>query len=172
MNIYIQFIILLVIFSLAWTGLSLAPWVPTWKKDLTRILRLANLQPSEKFYDLGCGDGKVVFYASQNSEAKVIGFEAAWPFFIYAKIKQLIFPRPNLSILLKNLYKVDLRDADCIYVFGTPKTINQKLEPKLSKELKPGSRVISYAFPFTKWTPELIDKPKPDDIDIYLYQIS
>ena len=171
MYLYWQIILLLIIFSLAWAGLSLAPWVPTWRKDLPRILKLANLQPGQTFYDLGCGDGKVVFYVSQNSSGQVIGLEAAWPFYLWCKLKQLIFHHNNLSIRLKNLYKADLKDADVVYVFGTPKKINSKLEPKLKKELKPGSLVISYAFPISNWTAKMVNKPKPDDIDIYLYQI-
>ena len=49
--------------------------------------------------------------------------------------------------------------------------LKAKLKYKLEKELKPGTRVISYAFPIEGWQPKLISKPKPTEVTIYLYKI-
>jgi SAM-dependent methyltransferase len=160
------------LFSLALAAASLAPWVPTWKKDLPRIFKLANLNPGEIFYDLGCGNGKVVFYAAKNFPIKAIGIELAFPLYLTCKLRQLFNYKKNLKFWNKDIFKVDLSPADVIYIFGTPKPIQQRLKQKLEKELKPGARIISYAFPFNEWQPKIIDKPSDKDINIYLYQRS
>ncbi len=167
---WIYLIIILVLITVAWAAWSFAPWVPTWSKDLERISRLAELQPSERFYELGCGDGRVTCYMAQRHSARAVGIEAAPPLYLVAKIRQLISQNKNTSIKLGNLFALDLTDADVIYFFGMPKRI-EKLKQKLERELKPGTRVISYTFPIESWDPILVDKPSDKDIPIHLYRI-
>jgi len=52
---------------------SFAPFVPCKKKELPRIFEVIALKDNEIFYDLGCGDGRVVFYAAQNFPVQAIG---------------------------------------------------------------------------------------------------
>jgi len=150
---------------------SFAPWVPTWKKDLPRILKLADLKSGQKFYELGSGTGKVSLYISKHSSAQIIGLEIALPLYLFCKAKQFIAGKNNLVFRWKNLYKQNLSDADVIYFFGTPKPLAKRLKQKLEKELKHGAKVISYVFPIEGWDPKVIDKPSPNDVDIFLYEI-
>ncbi len=60
---------------------SFAPFVPCRKKELPRIFEVINLKDGEIFYDLGCGDGRVVFYAARNFPVKAIGIELSLFFF-------------------------------------------------------------------------------------------
>jgi tRNA G46 methylase TrmB len=53
--------------SFAYTGLSLAPWVPTKKTDLERINQIAQLKKGEKFLEIGCGDAKVCHFIAKNN---------------------------------------------------------------------------------------------------------
>lgn len=163
------FLVLIIIATAALAGISFAPWVPAWKKDLPRIMRLADLQPGQTFYELGCGDGKVVFYAARNFDAQVIGLEISLILFGICKLKQLFYKNKNLAIKYKNLFKQNLRDADVVYFFGMPDKISQKLRKKLDAELRPGTKVISYAFEVSGWSPVAVDKPRPNDVSIYLY---
>jgi len=166
------FLLLFIVFclmSMGIAGLSLAPWVPTWKKDLPRIFKLAALKPGEVFYDLGCGNGKLVLYTAKNFKVKAIGLEIAVPLFLICKVRQFFSQDKNLSFKFKSFYNENLNYADVIYVFGRPETLKDKFKQKLKKELKPGSRVISYAFPIIGWLPKEISKPSPKDIEIYLY---
>jgi hypothetical protein len=41
---------------------------------------------------------------------------------------------------------------------------------KLQKEIKPGARVISYAFEIPGWDPIIVDKPAKDKIAIFVYE--
>ena len=172
-NLLLLLFIGLCLLSLAIAGKSFAPWVPTWKKDLPRIFKLAALKPGEIFYELGCGSGKVTFYAYKNFKIKAIGIELAIPLYFYCRLKRLLVKNNNQLVFLnKNLFKVDLSKADAVYFFGMPNSIKNKLKQKLTKELKPGARVISYVFPIPGWQPKIIDKPNKKDIAIYLYEMS
>lgn len=165
---YLLLAIILVLLSVTIAGVSFAPWVPAWKKDLPRIFKLADLKPGEVFYDLGCGNGKVVLYAHKHFQAKSIGLEISIPLYVVCKVRQLFNLDKNLIFKYKNLYREDLRQADVVYFFGVANKLD-KLRAKLERELKPGCRVISYVFPLIGWEPVAVDKPNPKDISIYLY---
>lgn len=162
-------VIFLLLVPLAIAGISFAPWVPTWQVDVDRALRLAQLKPGEVFYDLGCGDGKAVFAAAKLG-AKATGIEIAWPLYLFCLVKKVIQHQPLVKFKLGNLFNLDVSDADVVYIFGMPRTIQQKLRDKLERELKPGTRVLSYAFPIHGWEPITRDKPTPKQLSIYLYK--
>lgn len=163
--------IFICLFTMAIAGASLAPWVPSRKKDLKRIFKLTDLKPGEIFYDLGCGDGKLVVYAAKNYKAKAIGLELALPFYLICKVRQLFNKNKNLIFKFKNLFKENLAEADVIYIFAqSPGKLRGKIKQKLENELRPGARVITYAFPVEGWRPDIIDKPSEKDIAVYLYK--
>ncbi len=170
MDSFLLFLLLVIFFTFAWAGKSLAPWVPCRKKDVARVLKLAEIKPGEKFYELGCGDGRVVVAANKEHKANAVGLEIAIPLYIAAKIRQFFNWDKNLQIKYKNLFKEDLSDADVVYVFGMPDKLKNKLRLKLEKELKPGARVVSYVFPISGWEPVAHDKPTPTDLSIYVYK--
>lgn len=160
-----------VLLPIAIGGWSMAPWVPAWKKDLPRIVALAKLQPGETFYDLGCGNGKVVLAVAQQPGVQAIGIEIAWSLFLVCVIRKWLSRSVRARFILGNLFKQNLQQADVVYVFGVPETLQHKLRTFLERQLKPGTRVISYTFKITGWTPVYIDKPNPHDIAIYCYQL-
>lgn len=171
-TIFPVFLIILAIFLLsgAVAGLSFAPWVPLWTKDLERVFRLANIQQGEVFYDLGCGNGKTVFYAAQKHGAVARGVELSLPLYVWCIVRSWMQPSLSVQFYFGNLFKTSVHDADVIYVFGLSRQLQDKLRPKLERELRSGARVISYSFPITVWTPSQIDKPTAKHIAIYLYE--
>ena len=168
MEILLLFL-LVVLFTFAWAGKSLAPWVPCRGRDVQRVVELVNLKPGEIFYELGCGDGRIVTAVNKRYHGKAIGLELAVMMYVAAKIRQFFNWDKNLQIKYKNLFKEDLSGADVVYVFGMPFSLKERLRGKLEKELKPGARVISYVFPIAGWEPVKIDKPTERDLSVYLY---
>lgn len=150
--IVVQLFILIVFAVVGYTcfiraGFSLAPWVPTSRKDLVRLQSLIRLQPGQKFYEIGCGDGRVsLAIAQKNPEATITGIEMSPLMYLIAKIRVLFSGAKNIKILSGDALKMDLRDADVLYVYGLPQTVNEKLIPKVQRELKPGGKLVSYAF--------------------------
>lgn len=157
--------------SIAWSSISFAPFVSTKKRDLNRIRRLLDLKKGEKFYELGCGDGKLAIELARNTEAQIIGVEIVWPLWLVCEIRRVFLKnRRNLNFKWGNLFNQDLRQADAVYVFGMPHSIKNKLAQKLDKELRPGARVVSYAFHFPGWKPLTVEQPESKDVAIYIYR--
>lgn len=161
----------LILGTFALGGIWAAPWVPLWKTDIRRMLKLAGVKPGELVYDLGAGDGRIIIIAGEEFGARAVGFEiAVLPYLLgYVKI-WLKGLRPNVKLKYRNFFTADISAADVICFFLTPQAA-LKLKPKLELQAKPGCRIITYAFKIPGWTPQIIDKPDPKVTSIYLYQI-
>ena len=156
--------------TLAIAGISAAPWVPLWRKDIHRMMKIANVKPGDAVYDLGAGDGRMVVIAAQRYGADATGYEfAVLPYFLATTIIRLKGLRKKARIKYANFFKANLGEADVICTFLTPHAM-KKLKPKFERELKPGARVVSYAFQIHGWEPTLVDKPNAKTTAIYFYQ--
>ncbi|MBU4216588.1 class I SAM-dependent methyltransferase [Candidatus Parcubacteria bacterium] len=167
--LFLYILIFLILISVAYTTYSLAPWVPSFKKDFPRICNLANFKENDKFYDLGCGNGSLVLYAGKYYPIKAIGLELSIPLYLFCKIKQIA--AKNATFKFQNILYANFSDADVVYLFPLWKNTIKKLKTKMETELKRGTRVITYTFPIEGWIPEKIDKPTDKDLSVYLYII-
>lgn len=165
-----MWVLILILFvflgSFAYAGVRAAPWFPTWSRDIGRFLKLAEIKPGQKFYDLGCGDGKLVF-AAAGAGAEAVGFEISLLPYLIALSRS--FSIKNSKILYKDFWNQNLSNADIVYLFLTPK-VNPKAKLKLEKELKKGARIIAYTWPIDGWTAEKTDL-MPGQPPMYLYII-
>jgi len=123
---------------------------PSRKKDVEKMLELAEIKGEEISADLGSGDGRVVIaFARKGIQAH--GFEINPLLVIISKIN---IRRAGLKrkafIHWKNFWKADLSKFDIITVFQVDFAMNE-LENKLKKELKPEAKVISNQWTFPNW---------------------
>ena len=136
------------IFSLLFCS---APFLPSFKKTVDKMLEFAEIRPGDRVYDLGCGDGRLVFAASQQG-AKATGIEVNIVFYYWA-----LFCRRRLKkrgqIRLGNLFSQDLRDADVIFCYLMPRGM-PRLKEKLESEAKKKCRIICHMFPIPGWKTE------------------
>ncbi len=153
----------------AWGAVKAAPYVPTRSADVDRMLRLAHIKPGELVYDLGAGDGRFLLTTARKFRARGVGFEISLLPYVIGKIRIALSGLPNVKLSYTDFFQVDLSTADVIVCFLTPMAM-AKLKPKFERELKPGSRVVSYAFAVPDWTPTKKDKPQPNIMGVYLYQ--
>ncbi|MFH1597569.1 MAG: class I SAM-dependent methyltransferase [Patescibacteria group bacterium] len=168
----ILFLAIITVFgTAAWAGLLAAPFVPTKKKDIKRMLTLAQVKASDQIYELGSGDGRIAQVAAKEFGARVQGIEISFLPYIISKIRmRLTGLSDRVKIAYGNFYKVDLKNADVVICFLTPMAM-KKLSPKFRKELKQGARVVSYAFPLKDWSPQKVNKPHKGDVAVFLYGI-
>jgi SAM-dependent methyltransferase len=147
---------------------SAAPFFPSTKTVMRRAMKEADLKPGELFYDLGAGTGTSLIIADKEFGAHAIGFEINILPYLIAKIKIFLF-RSHAKIIFRSLFKQDLKEADVIFCFLLPRTM-EKLESKLKAELKPGARLIAYTFPLPNTKPEKII-PIREGWNIFVYKI-
>ena len=147
-----------------------APWVPSGRKTINKIIEVAGIKKDDLVYDLGSGDGRWLIRIAKNTEAsKVIGFEISLLPYIISRVKLLFTRKNNIKVLFNDFLKTDLSKANVILCFLTPKAMI-KLEPKLKNELKPNSTFISYAFKLPNTKPHSIAKVGSKSLPIYLYK--
>lgn len=162
-------VLLIVIATFAWGGILAAPWVPMRKRDLQRLSKLISLSEKDCVFDLGSGDGRIVRYLAQTTPATVHGYEVAILPFLWSYITiQLTGLHNKAQVHYKNFYTVNFDNATCVALFLTPDAM-QRVHEKVLSQLKPGCRVISYAFKIPGWNPDIVDKPSEHDITLYSY---
>ncbi len=135
-----------------------APWVPTSKKQIRKMLNFAELKPNEILYDLGSGDGRILIIAATEFNAKAVGIELNAILVAYSNFR-IFLERLQDKVHVKwgNIFLRDISEADVVTMYLLQQT-NNKMMKKLKEELKPGARVVSYVFTFPDWEPTKTDK--------------
>lgn len=164
-------VVIIAIFSgnILYASLTGAPWVPTERKNVKRFIELADIKEGQKMYDLGSGDGRLVFAAAK-AGAKAEGLEISFLPYAYSCIIRLIKrERKNIKFSFKNIWNASLSDADIIYIWMLPE-MHRNIREKFEKELKPGAKVIAYSWPITGWNYVRINQEK-NSSPLFLYII-
>ncbi len=163
------FLFFLFVVTGAYGAVRGAPWLPTEKDAVQRFLDIAEIKDGDNFYDLGCGDGRMVFAAAKKG-ANAKGLEVAlFPFLIASILKPFQKEKKNIKIICKDVFLTDLSDADLVYFFLLPK-VYRKVKEKLEREMKKGSRVVTFVWPMEGWTPVKVDE-KENKSTLYFYRI-
>ena len=130
-------------------------WVPTPPAVVDAMLKLADVKPTDVVYDLGCGDGVIVATAAQKYGAKAVGIDID-PLRVKEATEraQKMGVSDKVKIVQGDLFEADIKDATVVTLYLL-QSLNIKLMPKLKKELKPGTRIVSQSFDMgTEWPPE------------------
>jgi len=145
--------VLCLLFLWMWSNIrAKVPFVGVPVNILKDIDKALLLKEGSVVYDLGCGDGRVLFYlAKNNPKLKYIGIENSLFPFILAKVSSWWYKKINkidVEIIRKDFFDVDLSNATHIFTYLYPNIMDDLL-PKFDKELKTGTRVVSVSFHFT-----------------------
>jgi len=123
-----------------------APFVPAPKEIVAEIPKLIPVRPGEKVIDLGCGDGRILIAYEQQCQSWGIGYDLG----LLPNILSWLNLKKNkcrkTKIMRLDFFQADLSDADLVFVYLLP-PILCLLEEKFKKELKPGCKIVSLAFP-------------------------
>jgi SAM-dependent methyltransferase len=127
---------------------------PTPADVVEVMLRLADVKAGDVVYDLGCGDGRIVITAVRERAARGVCVDI--------DPRRIEESRENareagvadrIRFLNQDLFATDIGEATVVMLFLFP-NINLKLRPKLLRELKPGTRVVSHWHSMGDWTPQ------------------
>ena len=111
------------------------------------MLTLAAVTADDVVYDLGSGDGRIVILAAQKYGARGVGIEIDPK--LVALSRQLAREggvEDKVSFVEADMFTADISAATVVMLYLST-TINADLEPKLRRELRPGSRIVSQQFP-------------------------
>lgn len=164
--VLITLALLVLLLSMVWPPDS--PWSPWWRTSgrIARLqCKLAKVRKNDVIYDMGCGDGTALLTAAALG-AKGVGIEIDPIRYWIAKVR-FLFSRHSgsLTTVRKNFFEVDLSEATVIFAYLIPKTL-AKLKPKFLKELKPGTRIVTFVYK--------VDLPmiaSDEKNELYIYEI-
>ena len=117
------------------------------------VLKLAEVRPGDTLYDLGCGDGRIVVEAARRG-ARAIGVDID-PRQIRLAVQRAEAAKigERARFITGDLFTLNIGDATVVTLY-LGEEVNIRLMPKLRRELKPGTRVVSHEFGMGLWEPE------------------
>jgi len=145
-------------------------FVPTPNDVVSAMLRMAAVTKKDTVYDLGCGDGRIVIAAAQKYGARGVGVDIdparvaeATENVKKARVTELV------KIIRGDLFETDISEATVVTLYLLTE-LNRKVRPKLLRELRPGTRVVSHAFSMGgEWEPERQESVQ--GTTVYLWRI-
>jgi SAM-dependent methyltransferase len=154
---------------------SLAPYVPSPPDVVDRMLALAGVTKADVVYDLGSGDGRIPIAAARSYGARGVGLDI--------DPRRIEESRANaraagvahlVEFRQENVLTADISPATVVTLYLMSSS-NLKLRPILTRQLKPGTRIVSHAFSMgTSWPAEKVDRftsSEGDEITLYMWRI-
>jgi SAM-dependent methyltransferase len=136
---------------------QLAPYVPTPQEVVDRMLQLGGVKKGDVVYDLGCGDGRIPITAARVYGARGVGVDIDPQRIAEANVNAKQAGVPHLvTFRLQDAMTVDLSEATVVTLYLLSAS-NLKLRPLLTRQLKPGSRIVSHSFSMGDWQADKVD---------------
>jgi SAM-dependent methyltransferase len=136
---------------------NLAPYVPTPQIVVDRMLQLAGVTKNDVVYDLGCGDGRIPITAAKSYGARGVGVDIDPQRIAEANANAKQAGVAHLvSFKLQDALTTDVSEATVVTLYLLSAS-NLKLRPILTRQLKPGARIVSHAFSMGDWQPDKVD---------------
>ncbi|MGH7349641.1 MAG: SAM-dependent methyltransferase [Candidatus Rokuibacteriota bacterium] len=125
--------------------------------DLTIVntmLTLAGVTRDDVVYDLGCGDGRIVIAAAREFGARGVGVDLDPQRIREAQANAArAGVADRVTFRVEDVFATDIQDATVVTLFLSP-DLNARLRPKLTSQLKPGTRIVSHRYGIGDWVPE------------------
>ncbi len=129
-------------------------YVPTPQEVVDAMLKVAKVTKNDVIYDLGSGDGRIPITAAKQYGARGIGIDIDPQRISEANANaKAAGVTDKVKFLNQDLFTTNISEATVVTLYLLP-SLNLKLQPKLMKELKPGTRIVSHAFDMGDWKPE------------------
>ena len=134
-----------------------APYVATPPDVVDRMLDLASITSRDVLYDLGCGDGRIVIAAARKFGARGVGVDIdpariaeAQRNAARAQVDHLV------TFRLQDALDTDVSEATIVTLYLLAAQ-NVALRPALTRQLRPGARIVSHNYAMGDWEPDVVD---------------
>jgi SAM-dependent methyltransferase len=144
------------------------PYEPTSYGIAQEMLNMAAVTWKDLVYDLGCGDGRIVIMAAKERGARGVGVDL--------DPERIRESRENakaagvthlIRFFQQNLFDTDISQATVVMIYLYPE-VNLKLRPKLLRELKPGTRIVSHSHTMGDWEDDATKRVEGHDLHSFL----
>ena len=145
-------------------------FVPSPDSVVEAMLKLARVTAADVVYDLGSGDGRIPIAAAKEYGAHGVGIEID-PIRIREANDNLkkAGVGDRVRFVQQDLFEADISEATVVTLFLLTR-LNQQLMPKLKRELRRGTRIVSHQFRMDDtWPPE--ESQDVFGLTIYLWTI-
>lgn len=129
-------------------------WVPTRPDCIDALFELAPVSQSDIVYDLGSGDGRLLFAAVERGAGKCVGIEIDAE--LAAASRKAVLEKgweKNIEFVEGDVTEVDLSPASVILCYLYP-AASYALRSQFESQLRRGTRVVMETFPVPGWRPE------------------
>jgi Methyltransferase domain len=127
---------------------------PTPQRVVEQMLELAGVTARDVVYDLGSGDGRIPITAAVEYGARGVGIEIDPQLIYFSRYDaQKKGVAGKVEFRREDLFRAQLRDATVVMLFLLP-SLNERLKPRLRRQLRPGTRIVSYEFDMGDWKPD------------------
>lgn len=141
-----------------------APYYPTARKKVGKMIDAAKLTANDKIIELGSGDGRVLIEIAKRGH-EVVGIEINLLMVIISRIKIFFSPyRNKIKVYWRNFWKFDATGYTVAFCYLFPITMDKVYE-KLQKEMNVGSRIVSNSFKVNKAS------KSSEESNIFVYEI-
>ena len=151
----------------------IAPFAATPDDVVDRMLTLARTTKDDVVYDLGSGDGRICIAAAKKYGARAVGIEIDPTLVETAKANAKAAGVAHLvEFRLEDALTADVSKATVVtlYVLASG---NARLRPVLTRQLRPGARIVSHAFSMGSGWPadevEHFTSAQGDEVTLYLW---
>ena len=147
-------------------------WVPSAPEVIAVMLEAAKVGPGDIVYDLGCGEGEIVIAAALHYGARGVGVDLDPERITNARLNAArAGVTDRVTFIEQDLFTTDVSGATVVTLYLGPE-INRRLRPKLLRELRPGTRIVSHDFSMGEWEPErTVRVPQAPGHVVYLWRV-
>lgn len=132
---------------------SFIGFIPTQPEYVSGFFELVNLLPSDVVYDLGSGDGRLLFAALEKGAGKAVGVDID-PERVQSARDNAVKKgfQDRATFIESDVLNATLADASVVFCYLCT-AASEALKPKFESELKTGTRVVMESFPVPGWQP-------------------
>ncbi|OFW31243.1 MAG: hypothetical protein A3H97_07880 [Acidobacteria bacterium RIFCSPLOWO2_02_FULL_65_29] len=142
-------------------------YVPTRQSVAKAMLELAHVTADDVVYDLGSGDGRILVIAAQTFGARGVGIEIDRQLVERSReIAREGGVADRVTFIEGDLFATDISPATVVTLYLST-TVNMRLEPKLKRELRPGTRVVSQQFRIGAWPPDVATRAESQQLFLW-----
>ena len=129
-------------------------FVPTPDDVVEAMLRLAEVDKNDVVYDLGSGDGRIPIMAARRFGARGVGIDLDPKLVAQAtRNAQEAGVGDRVRFIEGDIFEADISPASVVTLYLLT-SINERLRPKLLKDLRSGTRIVSHQFRMGDWQPD------------------